>query len=85
MEKKNGNLQLCREGSRIWWYLLESSANQSLGVEDGISWVHGSLIFSGITDQTFLSGEGDIGWCRAVSLYKKSKSRSCYKKEKERD
>ena len=78
--KKNEDLQLWGVESRVWCHSLESSANQSLGVEDSISGVHGSLIFSGITDQTFLSGEGDVGWCRAVSLYRKAKSRSCYKK-----
>jgi hypothetical protein len=30
--------------------LLESSANQTLGVEDGVFGVHGSLIFCSITD-----------------------------------
>lgn len=81
--KKNEDLQLWRVESRVWCHSLESSANQSLGVEDSISGVHGSLIFSGITDQTFLSGEGDVGWCRAVSLYRKAKSRSCCKKGRE--
>ena len=30
-----------------------------LDIEDGISWVHGSLVLCGLTDQTFLVGEGD--------------------------
>lgn len=47
---------------------LEPSADQALGVEDGISWVHGSLVFSGIADQAFFGGKGDIGWCCAVPL-----------------
>ena len=70
--------------SRVWCHSLESSANQSLGVEDSISGVHGSLIFSGISDQTFLSGEGDVGWRRAISLCEDSKQPFHGKKKRER-
>lgn len=31
----------------------------SLGIEDGVAGVHGSIVLSGLTDQTLLVGEGD--------------------------
>ena len=31
----------------------------SLDIEDGVLWVHGSLVLSGLTNQTLLSSEGD--------------------------
>jgi hypothetical protein len=49
--------------------LLESPANETLGVENSISWVHGRLIFCSITNQTLLSGEGDVRRSRSVALY----------------
>lgn len=30
-----------------------------LDIEDGVDWVHSSLVLSGLTDQTLLSSEGD--------------------------
>jgi hypothetical protein len=68
--KKYENSQSYQEESRAWLYSLKPSTNQSLSIEDGVSWVHSSLVFGGIADQTFLSGEGNVGWCRAVSLCK---------------
>lgn len=40
------------------WKQMEFS-KRLLDIEDGISWVHGSLVLCGLTDQTFLVGEGD--------------------------
>lgn len=31
----------------------------SLGIEDGVARVHGSIVLGGLTDQTLLVGEGD--------------------------
>ena len=40
--------------------ILESSSNKTLGVEDGVVWVHCDLILGGITDQTLVVGERDV-------------------------
>ncbi len=34
----------------------------SLDIENGVSWVHGSLVLGRLTDQTLLVGEGDERW-----------------------
>jgi hypothetical protein len=47
---------------------LESSTNETLRVKDGVSRVHRCLIFSSVTDQTLLSGEGNIGRRCPISL-----------------
>lgn len=39
---------------------LEAATDKSLCVEDSVSWVHGSLVLGGITDETLLCREGDI-------------------------
>lgn len=31
----------------------------SLDIEDGVLWVHGSLVLRGLSDETLLGGEGD--------------------------
>jgi hypothetical protein len=46
----------------------ELSANQSLGVEDGVVWVHGDLVLGGISNQTLRVVEGDVGWGGSVTL-----------------
>ena len=48
--------------------IVEFSADKSLGVEDGVVWVFGSLIFGSISNQSFILGEGDIRWSGPVSL-----------------
>lgn len=47
---------------------LEAAANKTLGVEDSVLRVHGGLIFGGITNQTLLRRESDVGRSRAVTL-----------------
>ena len=42
--------------------LGEFSTDKSLSIEDGVSWVSGSLILGGITDESLLVSEGDVGW-----------------------
>ena len=46
----------------------ELPADQSLGVEDGVSRVFGSLVLSSISDQSFRVGEGNIRWGGSVAL-----------------
>ena len=40
--------------------ICELASNKSLGVKDGICWVHGHLVLSGVTDETLCVGESDI-------------------------
>lgn len=39
---------------------LEFSSDESFGVEDGVHWVSGDLVFGGVTDKSFGFGEGDV-------------------------
>jgi hypothetical protein len=39
-----------------------------LDIKDGVSWVHGSLVLCGFTDQTLLVGEGDERWGGKATL-----------------
>jgi hypothetical protein len=41
--------------------VLELTADKTLGIEDGVSGVSGSLVLGGISDKTLFFGEGDIG------------------------
>jgi hypothetical protein len=38
----------------------EFSANQTLGIENSVVWVHGDLVFGGISDQTFRVVERNV-------------------------
>jgi hypothetical protein len=38
------------------------SSNESLGIEDSVSWVSGGLVLSGIADESLIFGEGNVGW-----------------------
>lgn len=49
-------------------WIVEFTTDKSLSIEDCVVGVLGSLIFSGITDQSFCLGEGDIGRSGSVSL-----------------
>jgi len=42
--------------------LSEFSTDKSLSIENGVSWVSGSLILGGITDESLLVSEGNVGW-----------------------
>ena len=53
-------------GLDIW--VGELATNQTLGIEDGVGWVHGDLVLGGITDQTLGVSEGNERWGGAVSL-----------------
>jgi hypothetical protein len=53
--------------------VVELSADESLGVEDGVGRVHGHLVLGGVADQTLGVCEGDIRRGRAVTLAKKNK------------
>jgi hypothetical protein len=39
--------------------VIEAATDQTLGVEDGVDGVHGSIVLGGLTDQTLLVGEGN--------------------------
>ena len=52
-------------------YSLVSSANESFGVEYSVARVHRSLVLGSITNETLLSGEGNIGRSSPVSLCEK--------------
>lgn len=41
--------------------ILEKAGN-SLGIEDGVPGVHGSIVLGRLTNQTLLIGEGDERW-----------------------
>ena len=41
-------------------YLLKSATDKTLRVKDSVSRIHGSLVFCGIANQSFLTGEGHI-------------------------
>jgi hypothetical protein len=40
--------------------VVKPTTDQSLSVENGVGWVHGSLVLGGISDQTLSVGEGDV-------------------------
>mmetsp|Transcript_13694 Transcript_13694/g.18984 ORF Transcript_13694/g.18984 Transcript_13694/m.18984 type:complete len:86 (-) Transcript_13694:80-337(-) len=46
----------------------EFSSNESLGIKNSIFWVHGNLILSCISNQSFVISEGHIRWSGSVSL-----------------
>ena len=50
----------------IW--VIETSTNESLGVEDGVSGVHGGLVLGGISDQSLTLGESDVRRGGSVTL-----------------
>ncbi len=39
--------------------VVSRGVENSLGIEDGVAGVHGSIVLSGLTNQTLLVGEGD--------------------------
>jgi hypothetical protein len=39
--------------------VIEAATDKTLGIEDGVDGVHGSVVLSGLTNQTLLVGEGD--------------------------
>jgi hypothetical protein len=39
--------------------VIETTTNQTLGIEDSVAGVHGSIVLGGLTDQTLLLGEGN--------------------------
>lgn len=49
--------------------VIETTADETLSVKDGVLGVHGSLILGGITNQTLVVREGDVGGGGAVALF----------------
>lgn len=48
--------------------VIVSATDETLGVEDGLLGVHGSLVLGGITNETFALGESDVRGGGAVTL-----------------
>lgn len=48
--------------------IIELAADEALCVEDGVVRVHRDLVLRGIANETLGLGEGDVGWCCAVTL-----------------
>lgn len=49
-------------------WVVEFSSDKSLGVEDSVEWVFGSLVVSCVTDKSLGIGESDVGWSGSVTL-----------------
>ncbi len=49
-------------------WIIEFTANQTLGIKDSIVWILGSLIFGCITNEPFSLCEGDIRRSGSISL-----------------
>ena len=49
-------------------HVLVAATDETFCVKDGVPGVHGSLVLGGITNETLLGGEGDVGGCRPVTL-----------------
>jgi len=55
----------------MWLLVLDCGVGNAkiiLDIEDGVSWVHGSLVLSRLTDQTLLVGEGNERWSGEATL-----------------
>ena len=48
--------------------VTELAADETLGVEDSVDWVHRDLVLRRIANETLGVGERDIGGCGAVTL-----------------
>lgn len=48
--------------------VIETTTDQSLGVEDGVGGVHGRDVLGRVTDEPLLLGERDIGGGGSVTL-----------------
>ena len=48
--------------------ISELSSDESLGIEDGVQWISGGLILSGISDKSLVFSEGDVRWGGVKSL-----------------
>jgi hypothetical protein len=48
--------------------IIETTTDKTLGIENGVHGVHGSLVLSSITDKTLVFREGDIGGSGTVTL-----------------
>ena len=49
-------------------WIIKVSSNQTFSIKYSVVWVHGYLVFSGITNQTFSIGKCDIWWSCPISL-----------------
>ena len=48
--------------------VFKFSANETLGIEDGVGGVDGHLVLGSISDESLSVSEGNITWCGPVSL-----------------
>ena len=46
----------------------EFSTDESLGIEDGVQWISGGLIFGGISNESLIFGEGNVRWSGVEAL-----------------
>jgi hypothetical protein len=58
--------------ARSQGYILVASTDKALRVKNSVAGVHRSLILCGITNQTLLRREGDVGRCSPVTLCTKT-------------
>ena len=49
-------------------WVIKLSSDQSLGIEDRVSWVLCNLVFGCISYESFIVIEGNVGWCGSISL-----------------
>lgn len=48
--------------------VVEATADEALGIKDGVRGVHGDLVFGCVSDEALSVCEGNIGGCGAVAL-----------------
>lgn len=48
--------------------ISELSSDQSFGIENGVGWILGNLVFGSISNKSLVVIEGNIGWGGSISL-----------------
>ncbi len=60
--------------------ILETAANKTLRIENGIPRIHRSLIFRGVSDETLFCRERNIGRCSAITLWSQVSKKTSMRK-----